>query len=460
MKISRLELNNFRCFERLSVAFARDLTVLVGNNGAGKTAVLDAAAYALSRVLSRLPGIEGKNLRPEDIRVVTKDVQAPFVRVEAETTEGVRWARTLKRDPTAQTAADVPESVGDKPLFAFLDPTIHAIAEGHNATLPVFAYYGVSRAILEIPERRRNFRSQFRRFDALDNALEPTTRFKKLFEWFYAQERDEMERVTQALFTPEFETWMKNHGRGGQPPPLPDIPKLPGPLPVLQAVRDAITAVIPGFSKPRIKTNPLRMVVTQRLDGGSERELSLQMLSDGYRTMLALVIDFARRLAQANPHLEKPLEAEAILLVDEIDLHLHPVWQQTVIPSFRRAFPNTQLVLTTHSPQVLTTVPSDNVLIVDAGGVRPCPAPTYGARSSDVVAEVLGLPNLRPPDNEIAAKISALFAALDAGRLDEAKALREDLEEWARGYPEPDLARADLLIRRLECQKNQAPSAA
>jgi len=71
--------------------------------------------------------------------------------------------------------------------------------------------------------------------------------------------------------------------------------------------------------------------------------------------MLALVMDFARRLAQANPHLKRPLEAEAILLVDEIDLHLYPVWQQTVIPSFRRAFPNTQLILTTNSPQVLAS---------------------------------------------------------------------------------------------------------
>jgi predicted ATP-binding protein involved in virulence len=179
------------------------------------------------------------------------------------------------------------------------------------------------------------------------------------------------------------------------------------------------------------------------------------MLSDGYRTMVALVMDFARRLAQANPHLDKPLEAEAILMVDEVDLHLHPVWQQTVVPSFRRAFPNTQFIFSTHSPQVLTTVEAEKILIVDTSGVRPCPAPTYGARSSDVVAEVLGLQSLRPPDNEIASNITALFQALDAGHLDEAKRLRAELESWAKGFPEPDLTRADLLIRRLEHQQKQ-----
>jgi predicted ATP-binding protein involved in virulence len=461
MRLSEVLLTNFRCFEQLRVEFAEDLTVFVGNNGAGKTTVLDGVAYALSRILTRLPKSKGsKNLRIEDIRIDERGVLAPFVRVEAKNEQSISWTRTLKRDPTSQTAADIPDAIGDKALFESIDPTIHSIAEGGDATMPVFAYYGVSRAVLEIPERRRNFRKEFRRFDALDNALDPTTRFKDLFEWFYAQERDEMERVTQALFTPEFQAWLNSGNGQKSPPPLSDVPKLPGPLPVLQAVRDAIALVIPGFSKPRIKTNPLRMVLTRHPEHGKEQELSLQMLSDGYRTMLALVMDFARRMAQANPHLEKPLEAEAILLVDEIDLHLHPVWQQTVVPSFRRAFPNTQLILSTHSPQVLTTVDSSKIFIVDVGSIRPCPAPTFGARSCDVVAEVLGLPNLRPPDNEIAKKISALFQALDDSRLDDARSIRAELEAWAKGYPEPDLVRADLLIRRLDFQQKKSPSAA
>ncbi|HML30919.1 MAG TPA: AAA family ATPase, partial [Hyphomicrobium sp.] len=73
---------------------------------------------------------------------------------------------------------------------------------------------------------------------------------------------------------------------------------------------------------------------------GATRTLEVAQLSDGYRTLLAVVLDFARRLVQANPSFPNPLEAPGILLIDEIELHLHPRWQQTIIPSLQSAFPN------------------------------------------------------------------------------------------------------------------------
>ena len=214
MRLRELLLTNFRCFERLRLEFPLDLAVLVGNNGAGKTAILDAIGYALKPASSLdCRKSKARHLRREDIRIERRGVQAPFVRVEAQDTNAVQWTRTLKRDSSKATAAEVPDAATTKALYEFLDPIVHAIEEGQSTTLPVFAYYGVSRAVLEIPERRRDFRKEFRRFDGLENALEPTTRFKDLFEWFYAQERDEMEHITQALFAPEFQAWLKSGNR-------------------------------------------------------------------------------------------------------------------------------------------------------------------------------------------------------------------------------------------------------
>jgi predicted ATP-binding protein involved in virulence len=284
--------------------------------------------------------------------------------------------------------------------------------------------------------------------------LESSSRFKETFKWFYSLQAEETadhidigggisslkEKDSRSELKSLFD---RNSGSVNR-------------IRTRVAIADAIEAVVPQFSNPRIRANPLRLILTEGGEGDLSRELSLQMLSDGYRTMIAMVMDFARRLAQANPDMKNPLQAEAILLVDEIDLHLHPIWQQKVIPSLQRAFPNTQMVVSTHSPQVLSTVPSESILIVEPDGVRRCDAPTYGARSSDLVAEVLGLPSQRPPDNAISSKISELFRAIDAGDVVVAKAVRLELEDWAKGFPEPDLVRADVLIRRLDHQSKRS----
>jgi len=135
MKLRLIKLTNFRCFEKVEVPLHDRLTVLVGNNGAGKTAVLDGIGYALARILSRLPDIPGKELRRDDIRLTGKRISSPYVRVEAESTGGVIWSRTRKRDNSRQTIEQIPDASGDKPLYEYLDPIVNAVAEGKNEEL-------------------------------------------------------------------------------------------------------------------------------------------------------------------------------------------------------------------------------------------------------------------------------------------------------------------------------------
>ena len=114
--------------------------------------------------------------------------------------------------------------------------------------------------------------------------------------------------------------------------------------------------------------------------------------------MLALVADLARRMAQGNPHLEDPLQSEAVVLIDEIDLHLHPSWQQKVLTDFRRTFPNAQFIISTHSPQVLTTVKPEDILElrregngITAGLISSAAYATYGAEAGNVLETVMGV---------------------------------------------------------------------
>ena len=169
--------------------------------------------------------------------------------------------------------------------------------------------------------------------------------------------------------------------------------------------------------------------------------------------MLARVLDFARRLAQANPTWPNPLEAPGILLIDEIELHLHPRWQQKVIPALRAAFPNTQLIVTTHSPAVLTTVRREHIKLLGADHKFeeiPNDVGTYGADNSRVLAEVFGADS-RPGNIDTVAKLRIYLSLVEMRQheSEEAKELRNELES-SLGTSDPDLQRADLRIKQIK----------
>jgi predicted ATP-binding protein involved in virulence len=428
------------------------VTVLVGVNGAGKTAILDAIACALGQIVAKIPGVpadEWPNLHDlvhKDIRVLEKDRFAASVHVAAAFEDQIQFARVLRaldREPRPDPAL---ESTG-RSLEQHIDFLFSRVIGGEAALLPVFAYFGTDRASRAPPERRRNFRTQFQRFDAYENALDTATDFKAWFAWFEALEREYLERRNTYFDSQEFKAWVRNLD-----PSIPEI--LPSPLVEskgLRAVKEALRCVLKGISSPRVLSSPLRMVVNKKLPNGTRVELSLNQLSDGYRSMLAMVMDFSRRLVQANPDLENPLEAGAILLIDEVDLHLHPKWQQEVIPSLRRAFPNTQLIVTTHSPQVLTTIDSRCIRILGEDGVRSAPPGTSGAESKRLLETVLGTES-RPPGNPAVAALARLFQCIREDNLEEAKRLADELD-GSFGGNDPSIDEARVLIENRQWEK-------
>ena len=204
----------------------------------------------------------------------------------------------------------------------------------------------------------------------------------------------------------------------------------------LSAVRRAIEAMVPGVSRPRTTRNPTRFVVSvASLDGDGETELEISQLSGGYRIVLALAADLARRMAQGNPHLDDPLQSEAIVLIDEVDLHLHPSWQQRALPDLMRTFPNAQFIVSTHSPQVLTTVMPEHIARLRRHGdgivAAATPGPTYGAEAGYALAVEMGTKE-RPPaeHNEFVALLEQYNHLVNYGQgnSDEALGLRRQLE--------------------------------
>lgn len=299
---------------------------MIGENSSGKTSILDALAIGLGAVLTYLPRVSGISFKRKDIRQLNKRL-APYTRVKIETFEQVSWDRTERRDKSKSTVSQIPPALGLQSLKKYLDEQIiNPHNEAREFELPIYSYYGVSRALLEVPLRRREFPKNHLRFEALEGALEADSRFRSAFVWFYNKENEEQRRQR-------------------------DLKDFDFRLPELQAVRMAITKVFPGVSEPHILLNPLRFVVKQ-----GDEVLDIMQLSDGYKTLLSLVIDLAIRMALANPEMKEPLGTSAVVMIDEIDLHLHPEWQRRVIGDLLNTFPNTQFVLTTHSPFIVEAI--------------------------------------------------------------------------------------------------------
>jgi len=325
VKLKNVSLENFRSKASSCLELGSRLTLLIGENGTGKTTFLDAIAIALGEILTYLPEVKGINFKTRGDIHQQDGKPAPYTRIKVVASTGVGWDRMQKRDKSKRTAMQIKAGLGVKQLHRYLQESIlDPWNLGLPFQLPVIVQYGVKRAWLDYsPVSRRGFPKVHSRFESLADALNSTSRFRSALNWFYNKENEESR--------------LKQERRD-----------FDATLPELNAVRRCITTLFPNLSNPRFTLNPLRFVVSQ--DG---EELEIDQLSDGYKTMLGLAIDLSWRMAGANPHLEDPLAAEAIVMIDEVDLHLHPAWQQRVVSDLLRCFPNTQFILTTHSSVVV-----------------------------------------------------------------------------------------------------------
>lgn len=325
MILKNIRLENFRLIKDFSLQLGRRVTLFTGVNGSGKTAVLDGISIGLGAILTHLPEVSGVTFKNRgDIRQFDNLVE-PYSRITLQTTDGLKWDRMKRRDKSISTTKRLPEnSSGIRDLERFLDAEIiDPMNNGRQFQLPVFISYGVSRALLEAPHSRKGFPKTHQRLEALHGALEAVSRFKSAFIWFYNKENEEQRLQRSAK---SFEVTLRE----------------------LDTVRRALSSIFPDLSDPHIELNPLRFLIRQ-----DSESFDILQLSDGYKTLLGLVIDMSARMAMANPHLDDPLAAEAIVMIDELDLHLHPSWQQRVIGDLLRTFVNTQFIFTTHSPYIV-----------------------------------------------------------------------------------------------------------
>jgi predicted ATP-binding protein involved in virulence len=415
MKIQHLKLQNFRGIKDLELPIHEQLTLLVGINGAGKTAILEALAIMLSWVVSRVrhAGTSGRNIQELDINNL-----ANFALLRVVTRQAFSW-QLVKTKKGRVKPPEVSKLQQISDYAKSLQEQISRSSE--TCSIPVLVFYPTNRAVLKIPLRIRNSQS-FTLLETYDDALTSGANFRHFFEW--CRNREDLENE---------ELKYKNS-------PQPDKQ--------LEAVRGALDQFLPDFKNLAVRRKPLRMTVTKQ---GSE--IQIEQLSDGEKCLMAMIGDLARRLAIANPTLANPLTGEGIVLIDELDLHLHPVWQRPSMAKFTTVFPNCQFIVSTHSPQALGEVRGDCIRLLhpDENHNIQChiPRQALGLDSVEILEELMYAPirNL-----ETDADLKAIFKWIDAGKFTVAKSAIAALTTKLEGSI-PEIVRAESLMTMLEMEE-------
>ncbi len=411
MRIHHLSIRNFRCFEERAFQLSPSFNLLVGENASGKTAVLEALSVAMGSLFLGIRGVGERHLRRDDARLRAFDhggelsFEAAYpVEVEAVgevNGERIAWKRTLVSSTgrtTSYAAGEIKRAAGH------LDAAVRA---GEEATLPIIAYYGTGRLWLQ-PRDRGSPRSEAKkaelsRFEGYRDAIDPRCSPRDLMRWVQRQDYAAyQERRESDLY---------------------------------RAAKRAMVAMVEHATDLRF--DPRRNEVVLIFDDREPQPFN--NLSDGQRNMLALAGDIAVRMARLNPHLQDRalVETPGIVLVDELDLHLHPTWQRHLVEDLRTIFPSVQFVATSHSPFIIQTMREGETIALD----QRQPVPNPGKLGIEEIAEdLMGVDNaasspryqqMRETAREYIEAVDAAAAAPQAQREGLVTRLDEDLAPFA-----------------------------
>ncbi|MEA5033360.1 MAG: AAA family ATPase [Sphaerochaeta sp.] len=416
MFLKRLDIENFRGITKASIDMDRKVTIFCGVNGAGKTTLLDAISHHLSwfilKVRRSSQGGSGDQISLNEIKNGSS-----FAKIQALFKDGnEHFSVTLTRTRSGYKTSERSDM---KDFSILADSYKQKITDAPKmSSLPILVYYSVQRNA-EGQVKRIRTKHPFDILSTFDNALKPHVNFRTFFEWYRTLEDIENEQYRDLVMDV-----------GGKK----DIAQNPQ----LKIVREVIEKFT-GFKKLTIKRNPLRMQLEK-----NGQILSVEQLSQGERDLLALVGDLTRRIVIANPAKADPLEGEGIVLIDEIELHLHPKWQREVLHLLSNTFVNVQFVVTTHSPQILSEAERYSIMLFyQKDGEFACTSIKQGKglSSNEILEEIM---DTKSVNQDVQTKLDRIFRSIDDNELEEAK---KQIEVFKATYGSiPEIVRSEALL--------------
>lgn len=419
LQINELSVRNFRKFESYDIAFDPHLTVLVGDNGSGKSTLIDAACIALGSLFQKIENASSPSISPDDARRLfieqgsMADVQSQFpVVIGAKGTAHnvkIDWSRALNGAKSGMTKVDASSIIAAGECYQ------GRVAAGDSEfVLPILARYGTDRlwkqgggkASVALPSRTQGYTDAL---NAASNESRMNAWFKRqsIWEWQNKRESDLFSAVKKALAS------------------------------CFALAASTADAMIDFDAELQ------QLVFTYRDGKGSYHRDRLRSMSDGYRSTLSLIADIAYRMATLNPAMGADvLKTPGVVMIDEVDLHLHPRWQARILDDLISTFPNVQFITTTHSPLVVASVPRGNILMLGEASAATPSSETMGRDASDVLGTVLGASSR--PEN-VAKLFEAFNSAVDEDDYVSAKCILDEIEELV-GIDDPDVIAAKTTL--------------
>lgn len=342
MKINNIQIINFKGIENRAFSFDPNFTVLVGDNASGKSSILDAISISLGTILMRTHasfGINGRKTRPllkneiRKIMVSPENIEYTDVELSGQYKyEGktINWQRTQAKTSKSLSYGNAKELIN---LGIYFSEQIE-----NNINLPLFVYHSTARLASDI-HGKTSYEKIGSRFDGYYACLDPRSIKQKFISWFKTFEDSALKfNKDRTLYN---------------------------------AYVDTLKLIVDEWHDVKFHWGLDDMV--GKLSNGNW--LPLSNLSDGYRSVIRLASDIAYRAIKLNPHLGANVikETKGIVLIDELDMHLHPTWQKRIVTDLKIAFPNIQFIVTTHSPFIVQSLKSNEIINIDGNTIDEHP---------------------------------------------------------------------------------------
>ncbi|WP_447507976.1 AAA family ATPase [Acinetobacter lactucae] len=460
--LSELTISNFKKIIDLNISLHKNLTVLIGENGVGKTSLLEAIRKNLMWIAAtaRKDNTSGGLLDREEVNNTAK-IKNEGAYIDCEFQIGPIYK--LKGRVARAPDGEISDLQSELTKYREFGKNLRILNRYKNIDLPLFSFYGVDR-LQKGGKKLKNF--TFGKIDGYDDSLKSKSSFDVFLEWtiqlLKLSKREEI-KDDKSKIQEKIESLLEV-GANDESHPLYELyddlvtasTLYPQAL-IKHKAQKNINDLEELFKK--VYPDLIELKLINEDDGidkvaiqvGKE-EIFLHQFSDGQRVLFGLLGDIARRLILLNDAAEEPFKGQGIVLIDEIELHLHPSWQQRIVLILRKSFPNIQFIVTTHSPHVITTVEPECIrsIYIDAETKKfkyDIPTFTKGAESNVVLENVFDVdprPEWLIESTEWLKKYTDLVNK-DLWDSDEAIDLRKKLDAWGKNK-EMELDKLDVEI--------------